>query len=498
MDKDEDLLLKTTIYKDPSHKNGILMRPFYWFRMLSNELHWSFVISVMIIYGINQGLSLGLSRISTQYYMKDEQKLQPSEAQIYMGVIAIPWIIKPFWGLLTDIVPIVGYRRRPYFILAGLIGVTSMLVLSLQNNVQLALALLLLMAGSAGAAVGDVTIDACVTENSIAHPTLAGDMQSLCGVSSSVGQLLGYIMSGFLVHHIGPKGVFGVMSIASCLVITVGLMLREDLTRNLDYRRVNQKFLDAGKATWMALKCPDVWRPCLYIFLSLAVSLHIHEGMFYWYTDAKSGPSFSQELVGSISSVGAIGSLCGVLLYQNIFKKYPFRNVLFWTQLLFGASGMLDLILVFRMNLRFGIPDYAVAVCDAAITHMIGRLKWMPLLVLTSKLCPSGIEGTFFALVMSIDHIGILASSWGGGFLLHTLNVTRTEFDNLWIAIVIRSLGRVLPIGFLFLVPNIDSNSTVLPAEMLQPRKDDDDKLKHDNLEMGSLINSFDQNLADE
>lgn len=30
------------------------------------------------------------------------------------------------------------------------------------------------------------------------------------------------------------------------------------------------------------------------MYLSLAVSLHIHEGMFYWYTDAKGGPSFSQ------------------------------------------------------------------------------------------------------------------------------------------------------------------------------------------------------------
>lgn len=45
---------------------------------------------------------------------------------------------------------------------------------------------------------------------------------------------------------------------------------------------------------WMALKSPVVWRPCLYMYLSLAVSLHIHEGMFYWYTDAENGPSFSQ------------------------------------------------------------------------------------------------------------------------------------------------------------------------------------------------------------
>ncbi|GAA0149416.1 transporter [Lithospermum erythrorhizon] len=474
------------------HKGGILMKPISWLRMLSDELHWSFVLSVTIVYGINQGLSFGLSRIGTQYYMKDEQKLQPSEAQFYTSFIAIPWIIKPLWGLLTDIVPIFGYRRRPYFILAGLVGMVSMLSVSLQSSLQLVFALLLLVTGSAAAAVGDVTIDACVTENSIAHPSLAGDMQSLCGFSASVGQLLGFIISGFLVHHIGPKGVFGVMGIPYCLVIVVGLMLKENLTRNLDYRHVNQKFLDAVKAMWMALKRPDVWRPCLYMYLSLAVSFHVQEGLFYWCTDSKSGPAFSQEMVGSISSVGAIGSLCGVLLYQNVFRNYPFRQVLFWTQLLFGASGLLDLMFVWRINLIFNIPDFVVAVSDAAISHMIARLKWMPLLVLSSKLCPSGIEGTFFALIMAIDHIGFLTASWTGGFMLHALNVTRTEFDNLWLAIVIRSLARILPVGLLFLVPDIDSTSSILPAEMLQSKKSDH------RLEMASLVKGYDQDLTDE
>lgn len=72
-------------------------------------------------------------------------------------------------------------------------------------------------------------------------------------------------------------------------------------------------------------------------------------------------------------------------------------------------------------------------VMDEAVFKMIGRLKWMPLLVLSSNLCPSGIKGTFFALLMSIDHVGMLTSSWAGSLLLHSLNVTRTQFDNLWV-----------------------------------------------------------------
>lgn len=195
--------------------------------------------------------------------------------------------------------------------------------------------------------------------------------------------------------------------------------------------------------------------------------------------------------MGSISAVGAVGSLLGVLLYQNIFRSHPFRHVLFWAQLLYGASGLLDLILVFRINVTLGIPDYVVVISDAAVSHMIGRLKWMPLLVLSSKLCPSGIEGTFFALLMSIDHIGSFSASWAGGVLLHTLNVTRTTFDNLWLAILIRSIFRVLPIGILFLIPSTNPNLSILPTDMLRTKKGEDSS-EAANTEMEALVKRTD------
>ncbi|EOY26148.1 Major facilitator superfamily protein [Theobroma cacao] len=469
----------------------MMLRPLQWLKMLGEELHWSFVLGVVIVYGISQGFGVGLSRVSTQYYMKDVQKVQPSQAQVLIGVIHFPWIVKPLWGLLTDVVPIFGYRRRPYFIFAGLLGVISMLVLSLHKSLHLAFALLSLVAGSAGIAIADVAIDACVTQHTISHPSLAGDMQSLCGLSSSIRALIGFSLSGFFVHLAGAKGVFGLLSIPASLVVLVGILLRESHVRNFAYKRVKEKLVDASKTMWTTLKCQDVWRPCLYMYLSLALGLHIHEGMFYWYTDAKEGPSFSQEVVGSIFSVGAVGSLFGVLLYQNFLKNHPFRDVLFWAQLLYGMSGLLDLVLVLRINLKLGMPDYIFVVIDEAVSRLIGRIKWMPFLVLSSKLCPAGIEGTFFALIMSIDHIGLLSSAWSGGLVLHILNVTRTQFDNLWIAILIRSLLRLIPIGFLFLIPRSDPKLSILPSEMLRTKKSND-ILEQENIEMASLVNSID------
>ncbi|KAL0323964.1 UNVERIFIED_CONTAM: putative folate-biopterin transporter 2 [Sesamum calycinum] len=464
-------------------KNGIrssCCAPVYWFEMLAKELHWSFVFGVIIVYGMSQGLGGALARVGTEYYMKDVQKVQPSEAQVYSGITSIPWIVKPLWGLLTDVVPISGYQRRPYFVFAGSLGVIAMLFLSLHKELHIVLALLALTAGSASVAIADVTVDACVAQKSGSHPSLAADMQSLCALSSSIGALVDFLSAG----------VYG-LTLPAGLVFIVGILLKEPRTSSFAYEQINQSFLNAGKAMWKTLKCPDVWRPCLYMYLSFSLSLNISEGMFYWATDSEAGPSFSKEIIGYVMAIGSIGSLLGAILYQYGLKDYPFRDLLFWAQILSCLSGMLDLVLVLRWNLKLGIPDYFFVVIDASVSQMIGRLKWMPLLVLSSKLCPPGIEGTFFALLMSIDNAGLLTSSWLGGLLLHILNVTRTEFGNFWLAIMIRNVLRISPLFLLFLVPRTDPNASILPDEVLNSKEVAETRAP-DNVELVALVESMD------
>ncbi|KAF3592475.1 hypothetical protein DY000_02026078 [Brassica cretica] len=444
------------VVKGESHLRNVLWGPVRWIKMLAKELHWSFVFGVVSLYGINQGLGGSLGRVATEYYMKDVQKVQPSESQALTAITKIPWIIKPLWGILTDVLPIYGFHRRPYFVLAGVLGVVSMLFISVLGNLHLYLALLWMTIASAAMAIADVTIDACTAYNSIKHPSLASDMQSLCSLSSSIGALLGFFMSGILVHLVGSKGVFGLLTLPFALASVVGMVFSESHVPGFSYK---QKFIDAGRAMWRTMKCSDVWRPSLYMYISLALSLNIHEGLFYWFTDSKDGPLFAQETVGFILSIGSVGSILGATLYQLVLKDHAFRGICLWTQLLFALAGMLDLILVLRLNLKLGLPDYLFIVVDEVVSQMIGRLKWMPLLVLTSKLCPHGIEGTFFALLMSIDNAGFMTSSWLGGVLLHVLK-----------------------------------NTFKLPGEIMGEDSDsDEEKEEARNLELASLVHSADR-----
>nr|KAJ0216706.1 hypothetical protein LSAT_V11C300111060 [Lactuca sativa] len=285
-------------------------------------------------------------------------------------------------------------------------------------------------------------------------------MQSLCGVCSSVGALVGYSTSGFFVHHLGPQIALGLLAIPAASQIFLGFVIYEKKTFDDSSANKKQAIIEnlggALKGMYETIQFPQVWKPSLYMYLSLALSFSTHEGQFYWYTDPKAGPAFSQELVGMVHAIGALASIVGVLIYHKLLKDYSFRNLLFFAQLVYGLSGMLDLMFILRWNLAIGLPDYLFVVLEECVSQIVSRVRWMPMIVLSTTLCPIGIEGTFFALLMSIDSLGSLSSKWGGAIILHVFHVTRTDFANLWLVILIRNFLRIATLSFIFLVPNTD------------------------------------------
>lgn len=202
--------------------------------MLCEELGGSFVAGVVLVHGFNQGFLGSFFKVVSDFYWKDVQKVQPSQVQLFVGFYYLPWILKPLWGLLTDVFPISGYKRRPYFLLSGalksssssspirkrlsldrfflggwgdvgVLGAASALTISMYGKMPVVFANVCLIGVTAGTAIAEVVIDACVARNSIERPELAPDMQSLCGVSAAMGALLGYSTSGVFVHKLGAQ-----------------------------------------------------------------------------------------------------------------------------------------------------------------------------------------------------------------------------------------------------------------------------------------------------
>jgi hypothetical protein len=107
-----------------SHSGGgglveAVLQPVRWLQMLCRELGATFVAGVVLVFGLNQGFAGSFFRVASDYYWKDVQRVQPATVQFLSVFFFIPWVLKPLWGILTDVFPVRGYHRRPYFIFSG-------------------------------------------------------------------------------------------------------------------------------------------------------------------------------------------------------------------------------------------------------------------------------------------------------------------------------------------------------------------------------------------
>ena len=75
---------------------------------------------VMFLEGVN-----GMSGLAFSYFMKNTLQVSPAALTSISSITAIPWTCKPLYGFISDAFPIFGYRRRPYFFIAGFFGALS-------------------------------------------------------------------------------------------------------------------------------------------------------------------------------------------------------------------------------------------------------------------------------------------------------------------------------------------------------------------------------------
>ncbi len=62
--------------------------------------------------------------------------------------------------------------------------------------------------------------------------------------------------------------------------------------------------------------------------------------------------------------------------------------------------GLLDIIIVSRVNVDVGVPDHLVVLfSDSTISEMMKRLLYIPMFVLAAKVCPKGAEATVVYLM---------------------------------------------------------------------------------------------------
>src|SRR5438105_3973877 len=188
----------------------------------------------MIYFGLvyfAQGIGQAGALISQPllYYLKSLGMTTDQVAGL-LAVLTVPWIIKPAYGLLSDFIPLFGYRRKSYlFLMNGLAasGFLWLTDLTAPNMIVVAIFLTAL-----GIASSDVLVDALMVENG-QKTGLIKQFQSQQWLWFNIAAVTSGLIGGWLSQELAPARALHVAAlIIACAPIAVMLattvLVRED------------------------------------------------------------------------------------------------------------------------------------------------------------------------------------------------------------------------------------------------------------------------------
>jgi hypothetical protein len=97
------------------------------------------------------------------------------------------------------------------------------------------------------------------------------------------------------------------------------------------------------------------------------------------------------------------------MIFKRYLMKAPWRPLFIGVITLSTLLSLVQLVLIYQLNQRIGIPNLAFALGDDLISTITGQFIAMPIWVMMGQIVPKGTEASVFALVTSLQMVGSTA-----------------------------------------------------------------------------------------
>lgn len=443
--------------------------------------------------------------------------------QSYLIVANLPWSMKAAMGILSDAVPIMGYHKISYILMASILGTAAFAVLGFVqfSHATAAISAFLGFLTQFQIAFVDLLTEGKYAEMMAQNPASGTALVSFAWGLRNVGMFFGSSIGGPMADHFNPRYIFLVcLPLAAQVIIPPAVGWYPDPRlpagqRGIRHDKLREHpnifkasilvtlgaFFVGGAALFgsgstqvvvslimtvtlcvLAIRWlpRTICRTSLYLILASMLYVSVNGATDYWFTANEkcvpNGPNFSFTFFNTYASlVSSFAGGIGVVFFQRYLSQGSFR-VAFWTTSIVKIIGSLsDIAIVKRLNLRVGIPDtVAFMLGDGVIQNIAMMLDFMPAVVLISKVCPPGMESSVYALLASYQNIGSAAARAIGVGLIDYLGIKTVEpcnFDRLPMAIFLSHIALPLlafPLVFV-LIPASKMTEDIVTEEPGEP-----------------------------
>ena len=342
-----------------------------------------------------------------------------TEIGAWLGIVGLPWSIKPLAGLMIDFIPLGRLGRSGWLLLGNLLSIVgygcAALTLLLAGGEGLVAALLL---ASSGVAIADVATDALAISRG--QPLgITGQLQSVQWGALSLAGILAGELGGYLAasNRLGLGMV--VCALLGLLVIAVQLILR--VVHPAVIVEHAPPVISSDEPT--AARASTLGEAYRQLILAAKSRLVITTGLFLflWSFNPFSTAvlqsyatdilGLDEQFYGRLISVQCLAMFVTACVYGIICRMVAMRVLVH----LSIAAGIACTLAYWGFS---GATSGVIVTLFVGAAYMLGTLIQLDL---AARVVPIRSAGTVFALLMAISNSGLSASLTVGGFLYDQL-----------------------------------------------------------------------------
>ena len=325
----------------------------------------------------------------------------PAEVGAFAAMVALPWSLKPLYGLLTDFVPLFGRRRRSYLILTSGTASIALFAVALlpapAGSGRYGWLLAWLAAATLAWSFSDVVVDAFMIDRGRPRG-LVGRFQAAQWGSAYAAGLLTGAGGGWLSSRGREDGGFLLCGLASA----VTFVLATCAVREPRASRPRAGLREAARTLAMAARSRRVLGVGAFLFLwnfnpfSTVVLRHQMTAVL----------GLGEGFYGVTQSVMAVGSILACLAYPAIARRLPTPALVRLSIVLGVASTMA----------YWGLAGRASAVAVTLVVGLVYMTATLIQLDLAARACPPEAAGSVFATLMALENLAAALSIGLGGW----------------------------------------------------------------------------------
>ena len=352
---------------------------------------------VYVVEGIGQ--TGGLIAQPLSFFLKQTYGWTPPQVTAYLTVLNLPWIIKPAYGIVSDFLPIFGYRRKSYLVLANLAAAGAYCwVTQLTAPSEIVFYLLLT---AYGMAISSTICGAVLVENGqkfAASDSFVNQQWLWFNIAAMASAFIG----GQLVERLTPTGALhgaaAIIAVAPLAVVCVGWFLIHESPSRINLPEMKRTFA----SLWSALTLRELWLIGLFLFVYY-LNPGLGTPLYYYMTDDL---KVSQGYIGILGSISSAGWILGALLYRRYMQGIAAKALL-------NLSIVLGVLSTAAFLLLW---NEAWAAAINLFSGFASMIAFIATLSLAADYCPPRSEGFAFAALLSITNFSTALSDNVGSF----------------------------------------------------------------------------------